>query len=224
MVVYHIVYDLKNFHGVDVPIFFENWFHIVWAVFAGSFIFISGVVCRYSQNNIKRGAQCFLLGMLITFATALAVPDMSVLFGILHMLGVCMVLYGLAEGLWDIIPAFVGIIINAALFALTWNIRGGSAGIGDFSFAPPAALYETRLLFPFGFVTDGFVSSDYFPLLPWFFLFMAGSYFGVYVKENQCPSFFYTARVGFLAATGRHTIWIYMLHQPIIMVIMSFIF
>ncbi|MDR0223022.1 MAG: DUF1624 domain-containing protein [Oscillospiraceae bacterium] len=224
MVVYHVLFDLKNFYGVNVPVFFDGWFYIVRDVFAGSFIFISGIVCRYSRDNTKRGAQCFLLGMAVTFATAFAAPETPVLFGILHLLGICMILYGLVGSLWDILPAFAGIILNVFLFALTRNVYGGYIGIGGFSLALPEAAYNARLLFPLGFAGDGFVSGDYFPLLPWFFLFIAGSYFGVYVKDNRCPAFFYETRVRFFAAAGRHTIWIYLLHQPLAAAVLYLIF
>ncbi|MCL1832577.1 MAG: DUF1624 domain-containing protein, partial [Oscillospiraceae bacterium] len=58
-----------------------------------------------------------------------------------------------------------------------------------------------------------------FPLLPWFFLFIAGSYLGVAVKNGDCPGFVYNTHVKFLAATGRYTIWIYLLHVPLIMLL-----
>ena len=62
MVVYHAMYDLKYIFGLDVPVFFDGWFDVIRDIFAGLFIFISGTVCRYSSNNIKRGAQCFFIG------------------------------------------------------------------------------------------------------------------------------------------------------------------
>ncbi|MCL2634436.1 MAG: DUF1624 domain-containing protein [Oscillospiraceae bacterium] len=224
MVVYHVMFLLKFQFEVDVKIFFESWFSYIQSFFAGTFIFISGTVCRYSKNNIKRGAQCFLLGMVVTFVVALFVPQFPILFGILHFMGICMILFGLGEKMWDYIPAFIGIIICVALFVLTFNVRNGYLGFGELSIALPDMLYEARLLFPLGFRYKGFDSADYFPLFPWMFLFFAGGYFGVYVKNNQMPAFFYKTRVRFLAATGRYTIWIYLLHQPIAFLILSIIF
>ena len=71
MVVYHAMYDLKYLFGLDIPIFFDGWFDVIRDIFAGLFIFISGTVCRYSSNNIKRGAQCFFIGMIMTFVLSL---------------------------------------------------------------------------------------------------------------------------------------------------------
>ncbi|MCL1789156.1 MAG: DUF1624 domain-containing protein [Oscillospiraceae bacterium] len=241
MVVYHIAFTLQEFYEINVPIFFDGWFYLIWAVFAGSFIFISGIVCRYSRNNIKRGAQCFLLGMMLTFITAIAAPSVAILFGILHFLGICMILFGLGEALLDRIPPLAGIAACVFMFSITWNISaewikisgeyvmksGGTIGFGTLpwaSFPLPEMLYEAKLLFPLGFYAGGFASGDYFPLFPWAFLFLAGAYFGVFVKRGSCPPFFYTTRIPFLAAAGRVTIWIYLLHQPIAMGILYFIY
>jgi uncharacterized membrane protein len=225
MVVYHVMYDLQNIYDVNVPIFFDSWFDIVRDVFAGTFIFISGTVCRYSKNNLKRGVQCFFIGMIVTFVTAF-VPGVSpVYFGILHCLGICMMLFGLLETVLDKLPAILGMIINLLLFFITWNVRFEYIGVeGIFTVALPQSAYNAGLLFPLGFTQGGFVSSDYFPLLPWLFLFLAGAYFGVYVKANLMPRFFYTTRVKFLAVAGRYTIWIYVLHQPVAYVILNLIF
>ena len=232
MVVYHAMFDLEAFFGKEVPIFFDNWFYYIWAVFAGSFIFISGIVCRYSSNNVKRGAQCFFFGMILTYVTVILAPEVAIQFGILHMLGVSMMLYGLGEKIWDKgwLSPKIGMAISAFLFAITWNISGskdridgvltkipGIVGLGALSVRVPVKLYELRLLFPLGFPSRDFYSGDFFPLMPWFFLFMTGAFFGVYVKNGKCPSFFYKTRVPFLAAVGRHTIWIYLFHQPVVL-------
>ena len=104
MVVYHAMYDLKYLFGLDIPIFFDGWFDVIRDIFAGLFIFISGTVCRYSSNNIKRGAQCFFIGMIMTFVMPFFTSG-TVMFGILHFLGVSMMLFGLGQKLFDLLPA-----------------------------------------------------------------------------------------------------------------------
>lgn len=224
MVIYHAMYDLKYIFGVDVPIFFDWWFNIIRDIFAGTFIFISGAVCRYSKNNIKRGVQCFFLGMLITFVTPFF-GSAPVLFGILHFLGISMMIFGLTEKLLDNIPALVGFIVFAILFVLTWNVQYGFIGIGGlFEWHLPQKAYEVGVFFPFGMYNSGFLSPDYFPLFPWLFLFLAGSCFGVWAKSGALPKFFYPVHIKWLAAVGRNTIWIYLLHQPVVYLIFSLIF
>lgn len=221
MVVYHTMYQLKYSFGVDVPIFFESWFNVIRDVFAGLFIFISGCMCRFSCNNLKRGVKCFFLGMVITFV----VPFFGecIEFGILHLLGVSMMLYGLFGEWLERIPPLVGIILCALLAAVTWNVTGGFIGIrGLFEWKLPEAAYSAGSLYPFGFFNKNY--GDYFPMLPWFFVFLGGSWFGEWAKNGTLPGFFYKSHISWLAAAGKHTIWIYILHVPIIYLIFSLVF
>lgn len=221
MVVYHAMFQLKFTFDVDVPIFFENWFGIIRDIFAGTFIFISGCMCRFSRNNLKRGVQCFFLGMIVTFV----VPFFGnvIEFGILHMLGVSMMLYGLFGEAFERLPALVGLIVCVILAVLTWNVVLGSIGIpGVFKWELPRAAYSAGSLYPFGFWKKDY--DDYFPLLPWFFVFLSGSFFGKWAKDGILPKFFYVSHLPWLANIGRYTIWIYMLHLPVIYLVFSLIF
>lgn len=236
MVVYHAMYQLKYSYKIDVPIFFENWFDVIRNIFAGTFIFISGCMCRFSRNNLKRGVQCFFLGMIVTFV----VPFFGecIEFGILHMLGISMMLYGLFGEVFERIPAFVGIIFCALLVVFTWNVsdvhavwENGMVVIDSYGFVGiknlvewqlPEVPYKVGALFPFGFVNKRY--GDYFPLLPWFFVFIGGSYFGEWAKNGELPKFFYNSHLPWLAAAGRYTIWVYMIHLPVIYLIFSLIF
>lgn len=225
MVIYHLMFNLKFMFGVDVPIFFESWFDVIRDIFAGAFICISGIVCNYSASNFKRGVQCFFIGMIFTFVTSYVTPDSPDIFGILHCLGVCMMIYGLFENVFQRIPPFMGIALCLFLFIITFNFKTGYCGIGElFKFKMPDFLYLTGSLFPLGFTGKSFVSLDYFPLCPWLFLFLAGSFYGVYVKEKRAPKFFYSTHIGFLAAAGRCSLWIYVLHQPVIYPILCLVF
>ena len=175
MVVYHAMYDLKYLFGLDIPIFFDGWFDVIRDIFAGLFIFISGTVCRYSSNNIKRGAQCFFIGMIMTFVMPFFTSG-TVMFGILHFLGVSMMLFGLGQKLFDLLPSWVGIGVCVLLFILTMNVRltyangmisPGYIGIPNlFAIKLPMAAYNVGVLFPLGLHNASFSSSDYFPMMP----------------------------------------------------------
>lgn len=220
MIVYHLMFNLKFMLGFDVPIFFDSWFNVVRDSFAGLFITISGIVCNYSKSNIKRGAQCFVIAMVVTFVTAFAMPESPDMFGILHCLGISMLLYGLGEGFLRKIPAPIGIAAGIFLFILTFNIQFGFIGINEtFGVSLPDFLYQSRVMFPLGMPHSSFSSLDYFPLLPWFFLFLAGAYFGGYVKKGILPQVCYKTHVKFFAFCGRHSLIIYIAHQPIILAI-----
>lgn len=233
MVIYHAMYDLKYLFGLDIPIFFDSWFDTVRDIFAGIFIFISGMVCRYSSNNIKRGAECFLIGMIMTFVMPFFTSG-TIMFGILHFLGISMIIFGLGEKIFDLLPSWVGIAGAVLLFVLTMNvglsydsgvITAGYIGIpGIFRLNFPMKVYNVGVLFPLGLHNASFASSDYFPMMPWFFLFIAGSYFGIIAKDGRLPRFCYPTHISWLAAVGRYTIWIYVLHQPVLYLVFSLIF
>ena len=80
-----------------------------------------------------------------------------------------------------------------------------------------------RYTFPLGFRSPDFASADYFPLLPWVFMFLAGTFLGRYAKAGKFPEFMYRSRVPFFSWIGRHALIIYVLHQPVIYGIMLLI-
>ena len=111
MVVYHVCFDLNYTYNIHIPIMFDGWFDIVRDIFAGAFMFISGMSSRYSHNNAKRGIQCFFIGMIITFIFAFFAPTAPILFGILHFMGVSMMIYAIGDKYFLTIPAPVGIAV-----------------------------------------------------------------------------------------------------------------
>ncbi|MBC8571378.1 heparan-alpha-glucosaminide N-acetyltransferase [Zongyangia hominis] len=224
MVIYHGVYDLLTIFQISFPFFFSPFMNGLRTFFAGMFIFISGTACQFSHNNLKRGAVCLGLGLCITLFTALFLPSELIVFGILHMLGVSMMLYALLRPLLSKVPPLLGALVTLLLFIFTYGIVEGYVGIPAlWELSLPAAWYTTKFLFPLGLLPGGFYSADYFSLLPWFFLFLMGSFVGVYVKEGRFPPFFYRRHSRLLCTVGRNTLLIYVLHQPVLYGLMSLI-
>ncbi|SDN16364.1 heparan-alpha-glucosaminide N-acetyltransferase [Acetanaerobacterium elongatum] len=220
MVVYHTFFDLVYIFGLNIPLFNSGILNFLQQFFAGVFIVISGVACRYARSNLKRGAMCFGIGMLLTVGTLIFMPSELILFGILHFLGIAMMLYGLLHKVLDKLAPLPGMLASAALFAATYRVMSGYL----LWFRLPEAIYNIKILFPLGFPAPDFYSADYFPLLPWLFLFFAGAYLGVYFKENKMPAFCYKTHLRPLAFVGRHTLLIYVLHQPIVYGVLMLIF
>jgi uncharacterized membrane protein len=217
MVLYHAVYDVVYIFGVNFPFFSSPFMNVLRDIFAGLFILISGVACQYSRNNIKRGFLCFMLGIVISIVSYLVSPSQFIAFGILHFLGCAMLLYGLIEPLLNRLPRVFMMVLLAVLFVFCYGVPNWYVGIpGLWEIPLPAQLFSWKYGFPFGFPNGGFFSADYFPLIPWLFLFLLGSYIGRYIKEERFPKWFYASHVPFLGAVGRHTIWIYLAHQPVV--------
>ncbi|WP_312643489.1 heparan-alpha-glucosaminide N-acetyltransferase [Hydrogenoanaerobacterium sp.] len=224
MVLYHLFYDLVYIFEVNIPAFHWRFTSYLQLLIAGLFVFISGVASRFSRSNLKRGAQCFAFGMVMTLATWLFLPSQIVLFGILHLLGVCMMLFPLMKPVLDRIPPLAGLIVCAVLFFLTYNTQSGYWGMRGWQMNLPVAWYSTNFLFPFGFPNAEFWSSDYFPLLPWILWYLGGTFAGVYIKNGQCPAWFYRPHSRLMAFLGRNTFIIYLLHQPVVYGVLYVIF
>lgn len=112
-------------------------------------------------------------------------------------------LFGLTRGFWEALPAWVLPVLCLALIFLTAPCADG-------------VTTQTPQLWLFGFTTPDFASADYFPLLPWFFVFLLGTWAGRYVKAGRLPQWFYTAKAPRLALVGRHALLLYVLHQPLL--------
>ena len=214
MVIYHGLFSLVYIFGVELDWFHSPLFNDLGApLLGGTFVLISGISSRFSRSSLKRGVQVFFWALVMTAATALVVPDLTIRFGILHLLGCCMILGALLRPWLDKIPRRVGLGISLALFALTYNVPRGYLGFRSLAYLPLRT--ENPYLFPFGLITAGFSSSDFYPLMPWFFLFLAGIYLGSWIQEGKGPEWLYPSHLPWLEAVGRHTLWIYVLHQPV---------
>ena len=218
MVFYHAFYSIGYFFNWDWGLVLLNFFSPAEPYFAGMFILISGISSNLSHSNIERGSKLFFIAYAVTVVTYFAVGSNAVIhFGILHMLSVCMMLYGILTKVCKLIPLWVGFILNAALFILTINVTRKFIGIPFlWSMTLPEEWYQTDFLYPLGMPYNGFVSSDYFPLLPWLFLFFAGCFFGRLATQKKFPKFAYKSHISFFSFIGRNALLIYILHQPII--------
>ena len=221
MILYHGVYNVLLFLPVTFDFFFSPFMGFLQHFFAGGFILISGAACRFSRNNLKRGALCFLFGMAMTLITVLFVPKLPIYFGILHCLGACMIFFWLLRPLLDRVSPLILLAVFLFLFLVTYSIPQGMIGPPGLYQEPlPDFLFQAEWLFPIGIKTDSFFSADYFPLLPWLFLFLAGSCLGIPIREGRFPAFFYRLHSKFLSWAGRHTLWIYLLHQPVLFLLL----
>lgn len=204
MVIHHFFFDLVEFLNAPAWLFSNSIFDILHYIFAGLFILLSGVSSRFSRSNIKRGLKVIGAALVITAVTLFI--DMPIYFGILHFLGLSMVIYGLTKKLLDKIPQKIQPIIYVLLLIAS-AVFIGSVNI------------ESRFLWMFGITYPGFYSADYFPLLPWIFVFLLGTWVGYIIRKGSLPDRFYTAKPPLLPAIGRRAFILYLVHQPVLYVI-----
>ncbi len=230
MVFYHILFDLAfviptewgkaAYYANDGIVIFDT----------SCFILLAGVSCAFSRSNLRRGGRLLAVALAFTAVTAFFFPGEAIYFGILHLMSVGMILFGAFDEFWQKLPAAVMIPLCGVIFTLTYPISKGFVGVkGLLEWELPSDLLLNNQLYPFGIIKAGFLSVDYVPLLPWFFLFLGGAYIGGLIVRyrEKLPSFCYADPLPWLGFIGRHTLIVYILHQPIILAVlyaMNFIF
>ena len=206
MVVHHLLYNFVAFLGAPPWLFSNPVFDVLHYFFAGLFIFLSGVSSRFSRSNIKRGL--IVIAVAAGISAIMYFMEMPIWFGILHFLGFSMLFYGLTHKFWTAIPRAV------APFVYIIGIIGGALATSYASInAHGVAGVVVSVL---GWPQAGFVSYDYFPILPWIFVFLLGTWAGKYIAEKKLPNWFYEKKVPIFPIIGRNALIIYILHQPIL--------
>ena len=215
MIFYHGFYTAAYLLGYDWGLLLLRFFMPAEPVFAGLFIFISGISSNLSHSNLIRGAKLLAVALVVTLATVIVVPQEAIWFGILHFLSICMILCGLVKPFCDRQRfSWIPPVLCAALYAVTMSVPSGSLFFGLIPL--PNACYQFAWLAPLGFPSASFASSDYFPLIPWIFIFFAGFFVGRLAADGKFPAWLYKSRIPPLSWMGRHALILYILHQPVI--------
>jgi len=207
MVAHHLLYNMAAFLGAPWWVFRNPVFDILQPFFAGLFILLSGVSSRFSRSNIKRGLIALVLSAGITLVTVLM--NMPIWWGVLHLLGFSMLFFGIMQKLMDMIPKVAAPIIFTTL------IIAGTIVTANTTIVCPHP-WMRHVISVLGWRQTGFVSYDYFPIIPWLFVFLLGTWVGIYIRDRKLPDWFYEYRVPIFPKVGRKALLIYIVHQPIL--------
>lgn len=219
MIVHHAFLDVGDVLGLEWGYKVFDALCTVQPIFWAIFIIISGICSRLSRNTVKRGAIVLACGLVITLVTAVIMPlfgfvKAEIYFGILHCLGCCMIITGLLMPLIRKINYKIGAWVCGILFLITYGVEVGELFFGFVKL--PESLYTTNWAMAFGFHNAQFYSADYFPLIPWVFLFLFGAFIGKFALEGNLPEWAYKNHIKIFSAVGKHSLWIYLAHQPVI--------
>ncbi|MBI2578856.1 MAG: DUF1624 domain-containing protein [Candidatus Aenigmarchaeota archaeon] len=214
MIIFNYAFALRYFgvYNFSAGEIFWFWF----PRFVGTlFITIAGISLAVSYGRKKknfhhrgemRGMKIFLLGMAITLVTWIFVPGQTVWFGILHLIGISVVIspFFLRFGKWNIL---LGLAFIAAGIYLS-----------SFSFDSPWLLW-------LGLQPHNFATLDYFPMLPWFGFFLIGITFSGALYKNGKRNFRVSETknpfLSFVAFLGRNSLAIYMIHIPSLLAVLA---
>jgi uncharacterized membrane protein len=221
MVASNFVTDVSFFGIYDINIYSGFWLYFARLV-VSMFILLAGISLTLSYSRVKnktakqihkkyliRGAKIFSLGMVITLVTWVFIRQDFVLFGILHLIGLSIILGHF--------------LVKRSKLNLFLGISFMLSGI-----------YLQSLAFGFpwlvwlGFRPEGFYSVDYVPLLPWFGLFLIGMFLGgsLYPKGKRRFQLMNSGSrlLAPLRFLGRNSLKIYFIHQPVLILILWLLF
>ena len=200
MLIFHALWDLELFGSIPQGTMETPAADVIRYLGGGSFILISGMLALRSEKSLRRGFMLFCLGLAVSLVTALV--GLPVRFGILQLLGICMMLCGALQERLKRITGLRLAGISLLLFALSWLLTA-------------RVTVPWRFLYPLGLRAEDFFSADYWPLLPGGALYLFGTQLGAAVLKEEARR---TRRAIPRALTfpGRNSLIIYLLHQPIL--------
>jgi uncharacterized membrane protein len=205
MIVYHAAFDLNWFHIISADFNHDRFWLSFRDLIVGSFLLLVGVsLVLASRAGIspkrfwRRIALVGACAMLVTLGSYVTFPKTFITFGILHcivvssILGWPLVRFPRAALVVGIVVIGVGVAIGLPLFDLPW-------------------------LNWVGLMTHKPATEDYVPLLPWFGVVLVGISIGWWLLERHLHDLRQMSRASpkWLTWLGRHSLLVYMIHQPI---------
>lgn len=210
MVVHHALVSYEIVFGKHIGALYSDTFMAIQLLFVAVFLLVSGICTNYSRNVLKRGLIVLGAAVIVSLVTCVFLPSvgmsgLEIYFGILHMFGLSMILYAALKKHLDKLNPILGILFFSIAF------------IAYYVFYLTEPMSDSALLMVFGVMPYSITSyGDYYPLFPYMFLFLVGTYLGKLVKEQKFPEWFYTYRCKPLELCGRYSLFVYVFHQPII--------
>lgn len=249
MVAFHACYDIVYLWDVRLG-WFRSPLQDVWRPsISWCFLLIAGIMCSYSRNNLKRALKYLVVATIIWIATTLIAVDTPISYGIIYCMGfsslLAWALYELLRKKRDaceiepdglvshqtneskLIKLAIAAITLFLAFLLTLEVPQGRLGLGSFGgpyVTLPKGLYATEVLNWLGFPGPSFASGDYYPPIPYSLLFLVGSMLGLITKLHGVPSILNKIKCTPLEWIGRHALEIYVVHQPIVLALLTLIF
>jgi uncharacterized membrane protein len=204
MGIFHFTFDLALFGFIPPDTMGQPFWYYFARMIAGSFLFLSGVSLWLAHGHgirwpafWTRFAKVAGGAALVTVASIWFVPGGTILFGILHAIAAASLLGLIALRL----PWPVTLAIAAATFAAAWGPR--------FPAFDPLWLVWT------GLAESRPMMGDYVPLIPWAAPALAGIAFAKALRIDRWQGRAPSPALHALTFPGRHSLIIYLIHQPI---------
>lgn len=212
MILFHFVYNLRMFFGFDNIQISNGFWYYEGRITATLFMLLVGIstvlVCerygfRHRKKNVTRGLQLLGIGFLLSYITWLYDPSMMIHFGMLHFLGISIIISSL----------FVDYEYHALFFAMAilgLTVQYQGTEINNLAWLP------------IGFPPVDYHSFDYYPMLPHLAIPLFGVFLGnqLYRQGESRMPVPEEWEKNFVSVIGRHSLMVYLLHQPLMLVLM----
>ena len=217
MVLFHAIWDIVYIFGADWDWYRSRGAYIWQQAICMTFILLSGLCWRMGKHPLKRGLTVFCGGLIITAGTLIFMPQDRIIFGVLTLIGSCMLLMIPLDVLLRKVNPYAGAACSLMLFILTKGIGSGTVSLFGLELIKlPQTMYSGYISSYFGFPSHDFFSTDYFPLLPWLMLFITGYFLCPILTKRRWFADVAVHEFAPLSFIGRHSLLIYMLHQPVV--------
>lgn len=226
MIIYHAVWDLVYLYGMKWE-WYESNFAFFWQQsICWTFILVSGFCWSFSKNPLRQGVIASAGGLIVTITTLVFSYNSRVIFGVLNLIGASALLIIPLKEYFVKIPPVAGVLFMFLLFGFTYGINDRYLGIFRMElFELSQGLYRNLLTAFLGFPDAGFYSADYFSLLPWSFLYFTGYFLYRMWNEKKIPgAICMNKKMPLLTWMGKHSLIIYMIHQPILYGVLEVVF
>ncbi|MFH1588151.1 MAG: heparan-alpha-glucosaminide N-acetyltransferase [Candidatus Diapherotrites archaeon] len=211
MIIFHFIWNLNYFELIEVELY-SGGFGLLQKITAGLFLFIAGIILtinyskhkeNYAKNFLLRGAKVFGFGLIITFFSWILFPTQFIYFGVLHLIGMSIVLS---------IPLIrtkkMAFLLGILLILVPFIVNLEGFGI--------ESLVWMGLSRPFA-------ALDFFPIIPWYGIVLigisAGNWFYYELKPRIKIEKPKMKIIELIQAIGRKSLIIYFIHQPLLFTI-----
>ncbi len=217
MTAYHFAFDLRFFGWLDADFYRDPFWTWQRTAIVSLFLFCAGLgqAVAHAQGQSwarfwRRWAQVAGCALLVSVGSWWMFPHSFIYFGVLHGLAVMLVVARLSAG-WS-----GAVLLPLALVALALP----SLAASHISAQPLWQWLNEPWTNWLGLISRKPITEDYVPLLPWLGVMWLGMCCGRWALQRH-STLLQGAAPAWMAALGRWSLSYYMLHQPVLLGVLS---
>jgi uncharacterized membrane protein len=205
MIAYHFCFDLRYFGLIHADFEHDSFWLGARTLILSSFLLIAGVSLTLADRTGRKSTKFWrhvaiiaLCALAVSAASYALFPRSYIWFGVLHAIALSLVL--------------ARPLVPFPRAALAIGILVIVAGLG---LSHPA--FDNRTFGWLGFMTAKPTTEDYVPLFPWAGVLLCGVALGHMQERIRAATAALAAAPAWFLWAGRHTLAIYLLHQPLLL-------